>query len=129
MGTDSRLIDAYPGDYFVTFTAENGCSYEASFTIETSLTIYNGVSANADGKNDFFLVDCIDYFPNNNVKIYNRAGQRLFEVDGYNNTDVRFEGFSNVGGGGLQLPAGTYFYIIDLGNGEDPVQGFLELVR
>ncbi|MEQ6165614.1 gliding motility-associated C-terminal domain-containing protein, partial [Ekhidna sp. MALMAid0563] len=129
VGTDSRLIDAYPGDYFVTFTAENGCSYEASFTIETSLTIYNGVSANADGKNDFFLVDCIDYFPNNNVKIYNRAGQRLFEVDGYNNTDVRFEGFSNVGGGGLQLPAGTYFYIIDLGNGEDPVQGFLELVR
>ncbi len=129
VGTDSRLIDAYPGDYTVTFTAENGCSYEASFTIETSLTIYNGVSANADGKNDFFLIDCIDYFPNNNVKIYNRAGQRLYEVDGYNNTDVRFEGFSNVGGGGLQLPTGTYFYVIDLGNGEDPVQGFLELVR
>ncbi len=129
VGTNSRLIDAYPGDYTVTFTAENGCSYEAEFTIETSLTIYNGVSANADGKNDFLLIDCIDYFPNNNVKIYNRAGQRLFEVDGYNNTSVRFEGFSNVGGGGLQLPVGTYFYVVDLGTGEDPVQGYLELVR
>ncbi|WP_372530114.1 gliding motility-associated C-terminal domain-containing protein [Ekhidna sp.] len=129
VGTNSRLIDAYPGDYTVTFTAENGCTYDAAFTIETSLTIYNGVSANADGKNDFFLIDCIDYFPNNNVKIYNRAGQRLYEVDGYNNTTIRFEGFSNVGGGGLQLPPGTYFYVVDLGNGQDPVQGYLELVR
>ena len=129
VGDDSRLIDAFPGDYTVFFTAENGCEYEASFTIETSLTIYNGVSANADGKNDFFLIDCIDYFPNNNVKIFNRAGQRLYEIDGYNNTSVRFEGFSNVGGGGLKLPAGTYFYVIDLGTGESPVQGFLELVR
>ncbi|MEP2305750.1 MAG: gliding motility-associated C-terminal domain-containing protein, partial [Ekhidna sp.] len=129
VGNDSRLIDAYPGDYTVTFTAENGCSYSASFTIETSLNIYNGVSANADGKNDFFLIDCIDYFPNNNVQVYNRAGQKIYDIDGYNNTSIRFEGFSNVGGGGLKLPSGTYFYIIDLGNGEDPVQGYLELVR
>ncbi|WP_436516173.1 gliding motility-associated C-terminal domain-containing protein [Ekhidna sp. To15] len=129
VGSDSRLIDAYPGNYTVTFTAENGCSYSASFTIETSLTIYNGVSANGDGKNDFFLVDCIDYFPNNNLKIFNRAGQRVYDIDGYDNTSTRFEGISNVGSGGLQLPAGTYFYIIDLGNGEDPVQGYLELVR
>ncbi|WP_421765287.1 gliding motility-associated C-terminal domain-containing protein [Ekhidna sp.] len=129
VGNESSLIDAYPGDYTVTFTAENGCTYDASFTIETSLTIYNGVSANADGKNDFFLIDCIDYFPNNNVKIFNRAGQKIFDIDGYNNTSVRFEGFSNVGGGGLKLPAGTYFYLVDLGTGEDPVQGYLELVR
>ncbi|WP_425391329.1 gliding motility-associated C-terminal domain-containing protein [Ekhidna sp.] len=129
VGTDSRLIDAYPGDYTVTFTAENGCTYNASFTLETSLTIYNGVSANADGKNDFFLIDCIDYFPGNNVKIYNRAGQKVFDLDGYNNTSERFEGFSNVGGGGLKLPPGTYYYIVDLGTGEDPIQGYLELVR
>ncbi len=129
VGDDSRLIDAFPGDYTVYFTAENGCEYEASFTIETDLTIYNGVSANADGKNDFFLVDCIDYFPGNNVKIFNRAGQKIYDIDGYNNTSVRFEGLSNVGGGGLRLPSGTYFYVIDLGNGEDPVQGYLELVR
>ncbi|MEP0984113.1 gliding motility-associated C-terminal domain-containing protein, partial [Ekhidna sp.] len=129
VGDESSLIDAYPGDYTVTFTAENGCTYDASFTIETSLTIYNGVSANADGKNDFLLIDCIDYFPGNNVKIFNRAGQKIYDIDGYNNTSVRFEGFSNVGGGGLKLPAGTYFYLVDLGNGEDPIQGYLELVR
>ncbi|MEO1256069.1 MAG: gliding motility-associated C-terminal domain-containing protein, partial [Bacteroidota bacterium] len=129
VGNESSLIDAFPGDYTVFFTAENGCEYEASFSIETSLTIYNGVSANADGKNDFFLIDCIDYFPSNNVKIYNRAGQKIYDVDGYDNTSVRFEGFSNVGGGGLRLPSGTYYYVIELGNDEDPVVGFMEVVR
>ncbi len=131
VGNDSRLIDAYPGDYTVTFTAENGCEYSASFTIETSITVYNGVSANADGKNDFFLIDCIDYFPNNNVKIFNRAGQPIYETSGYDNVSNRFEGNANSGNtlGSQTLPAGTYFYIIDLGNGSDPIQGFLELVR
>ena len=94
-----------------------------------TLNIYNGVSANDDGKNDFFLIDCIDYFPNNNVKIFNRAGQRIYEVNQYDNRNVRFEGISNVGGGGLVLPSGTYYYLVDLGTGEDPIQGYLELVR
>ncbi|GAB4232548.1 MAG: hypothetical protein Tsb0034_05420 [Ekhidna sp.] len=129
VGTDSRLIDAFPGEYGVRFFAENGCDYYAEFSIETELNIYNGVSANGDGRNDFFLIDCVDYFPGNNVKIFNRAGQRVYEVDNYDNISVRFEGVSNVGGGGLILPPGTYFYLVDLGTGEDPIQGYLELVR
>ncbi|MFK7952775.1 MAG: gliding motility-associated C-terminal domain-containing protein, partial [Ekhidna sp.] len=131
VGNVSTLIDAYPGDYYVSFTAENGCRYSATFTIETSLTIYNGISANDDGKNDFFLIDCIDYFPANQVQIFNRAGQKVYEIDGYNNTSVRFDGFSNIGVGdaGLELPTGTYFYVVDLGNGDEPVQGYIEIVR
>ncbi|MEQ9466991.1 MAG: gliding motility-associated C-terminal domain-containing protein, partial [Ekhidna sp.] len=126
---DDGLADAFPGEYAVRFNAANGCDYYAEFTLETALNIYNGVSANGDGKNDFFLIDCIDFYPGNNVKIFNRAGQRVFDMDGYNNTSERFEGFSNVGGGGLKLPPGTYFYVVDLGTGEDPIQGYLELVR
>ena len=126
---DARLIDAFPGNYRVRFVAENGCEYFANFSVDVTLNIYNGVSANDDGRNDFFLIDCIDYFPQNNVKIFNRAGQRIYEVNGYDNRTVRFEGVSNVGGGGLVLPSGTYFYLVDLGTGEDPIQGFLELVR
>ena len=124
-----RLIDVGPGDYGVRINAANGCDYYAEFSVEVDLNVYNGVSANGDGKNDFFLIDCLDLFLNNNVKIFNRAGQKVYEVDGYDNTATRFEGVSNVGGGGLALPAGTYFYLIDLGTGGDPIQGYLELVR
>ncbi|MEQ8238214.1 MAG: gliding motility-associated C-terminal domain-containing protein, partial [Cyclobacteriaceae bacterium] len=122
------LGDAAPGLWNVWFRAENGCDYTADFEIETSLKIYNGVSANGDGANDFFLIDCIDLFPNNNVKIYNRDGLRVYEADQYNNFETRFDGTSNVGSAKL-LPGGTYFYIIDRGDGSDLVQGYVELVR
>ena len=129
VSTDARLIDAYPGTWTVTFVAQNGCEYSASFIVGTAVRVYNGVSANGDSKNDFLLIDCIDYFPNNNVQIFNRAGVKIYEADRYDNTNVRFEGTSNVGGGGLKLPEGTYFFVIEKRTGEQPIQGYLELVR
>ena len=129
VSTGSRLIDAIPGNYGVRFIADNGCEYYDEFEIGIELNIFNGISANGDRRNDFFLIDCLDLFPDNNVKIFNRAGQKIYDVDFYNNASTRFEGLSNVGAGGLVLPAGTYYYLIDLGTGGDLIQGYLELVR
>ena len=139
---DIKLVNAQPGRWDVRFVLDNDCEYFGTFGIETALKIYNGVSANADGLNDYFFIDCIDYFPNNNVQIFNRDGTKVWESDAYNNNDIRFDGFSNVGRGGLQLPAGTYFYIIEKGPQEwgtddeledntirPRIQGYLELVR
>ncbi len=139
---DIKLVNAQPGAWTVRFIADNDCEYTSTFSIQTALKIYNGVSANADGLNDYFFVDCIDYFPNNNVQIFNRDGTKVWEAPRYDNFEVRFEGLSNVGRGGLQLPAGTYFYIIEKGRQEGieddnftddtnrpRIQGYLELVR
>ncbi|MFT7238917.1 MAG: gliding motility-associated-like protein, partial [Cyclobacteriaceae bacterium] len=122
------LGDAAPGIWNVWFRAENGCDYNKDFEIETALKIYNGVSANGDGANEFFLIDCINLYTNNNVKIYNRDGLLVYETDQYDNFENRFEGNSNVGSSKL-LPSGTYFYIVDRGNGSDVVKGYVELVR
>ena len=126
---DAKLIDVAPGAYTVTFIARNGCTYSASFDMSTNLTVYNGVSANDDGMNDFFLIDCVDYFSGNSVKIYNRAGSLVYKVDNYDNVTTRFTGFSNIGRNERQLPVGTYYYLIDKGDGSDVIQGYLELVR
>ncbi len=139
---DIKLVNAQPGRWEVRFVLDNDCEYFGTFGIETALKIYNGVSANADGLNDYFFIDCIDYFPSNNVQIFNRDGTKVWESDSYDNNEVRFDGYSNVGRGGLQLPAGTYFYIIEKGpqdwGTEDElvdntirprIQGYLELVR
>ena len=128
VGENARLIDVGPGTYMVTFTADNGCEYSQTFTMATDVTVYNGLSANGDRLNDFFLIDCLDYFPNNKVTIFNRDGVRVYEIDNYDNVTNRFEGISNVGST-LTLPSGTYYYVIDKGDGTDPVQGYLELVR
>ncbi|MEP0369103.1 MAG: gliding motility-associated C-terminal domain-containing protein, partial [Cyclobacteriaceae bacterium] len=126
---ESTLIDAPPGLWTVEFKANNGCLYTAEFEIETSLRVYNGMSVNNDGDNEFFLIDCIDQFPDNKVTIFNRDGTRIFEIEGYDNFDKRFDGVSNVGKSGFVMPMGTYFYIIEKGDGSDPIQGYLELVR
>ncbi|MBV6644592.1 MAG: gliding motility-associated C-terminal domain-containing protein, partial [Cyclobacteriaceae bacterium] len=130
VSNDRKFVDAAPGSYTVEFVSSNGCTYTDSFVITPAIKIYNGVSANDDGLNDFFLIDCIDLFPNNFVQIYDPNGTKLFEIENYNNLpNRRFNGVTNLGAGGKQVPTGTLFYVIDLGDGSPLFQGFFELVR
>ena len=87
--------------------------------------IFTLVTSNQDGLNDYFKIAGIENFPDNNVKIYNRWGVLVFEVDNYGNnadSDNVFKGFS---GGRITinkdegLPFGTYFYVIEF-YGENP---------
>jgi gliding motility-associated-like protein len=86
---------------------------------------------NSDTRNDFWMIDCIERFPTNNVKVFNRSGVKVYEADGYNNNDVSFKGLGEKGlyTLGNELPDGTYFYIIDKRDGSKPIFGYLELVH
>ncbi|NAS32510.1 DUF11 domain-containing protein [Flavobacteriaceae bacterium R38] len=102
----------------------------AQATVEpTCLIIYNEFSPNGDGVNDFFQIDCISRFPNNKLEVYNRWGNIVFEQRNYDNT---WDGTSN-GRATIntdrQLPVGTYYYILDLGDGSQPRAGWLYINR
>ena len=107
--------------YSVKAKTSNGCeSNEVSFSIANacvpekrncSLVVYNGLSANGDGINDIFYIENIDCYPDSSLSIFNRAGERLFEQEGYNNTNKAFKGYSNIGTPKL-LSEGTYFYLL-----------------
>ncbi|HMQ00852.1 MAG TPA: gliding motility-associated C-terminal domain-containing protein, partial [Cyclobacteriaceae bacterium] len=88
----TAIYDQPDGTYRVNVVSTDGCETEVEVVIPTEITSYNGISANGDGLNDFFEIDCIERFPNNNVKIFNRAGIKVYEADGYNNQDVIFRG-------------------------------------
>ena len=79
------------------------------------LTIYNGISVNGDGENDYFKIEGIEYYPKNNLKIFNRWGVLVYERDGYTNNEP-FDGHSN-GRATIsvdsKLPQGTYYYILE----------------
>jgi gliding motility-associated-like protein len=62
-----------------------------------------------------------------NLKVFNRWGNLVYEQDNYKNN---WDGTSNKGinGNGV-LPDGTYFYIIDLNNGEKPYVGSVTIKR
>ncbi|QCK14917.1 gliding motility-associated C-terminal domain-containing protein [Mangrovivirga cuniculi] len=141
----SDLINISSGLYNVEVTTVFGCADSTDVVIEPDIFVYNGVSANEDGKNDHFIIDCIECFENNNVKIFNRYGDLVYETDGYTNDSDpdaqcqsvddtlgnNFRGTGNRGiyAGGKKLPIGTYFYVIDKGDGSEPKNGYLELVR
>ena len=80
------------------------------------LRVYNGVSPNGDGYNDFLVIENIEFYPNNRVIILNRWGDKVAEFKGYNNQDVIFDDAS--------LPAGTYYYhIVPGANGVPTLTG------
>jgi gliding motility-associated-like protein len=101
----------------------------------SNIIIYNAVTANGDGVNDFFMIDGVDCYSTNTVEIYNRWGVLVYTADGYNNKDVVFNGYSdgrvtitrNDG-----LPVGTYYYIFRYTNFDGTVKqkaGYLYLTR
>jgi hypothetical protein len=119
------------GTYTVTVTTFLGCSTSKDIVIKPEIHPYNGISRNGDSQNELFLINCIESFPLNSVKIFNRAGTLVYEADGYDNSAVFFDGKSNKGLSvmGTDLPGGTYFYIIDKHDGSKPLAGYLELIH
>ncbi len=124
------LANAMAGIYQVTLTTTMGCEATQDVNLPANILPFNGVSKTADNKNDFFLIQCIENFPQNHVEIFNRAGTKVYEANGYDNLDVLFDGKSNRGVSimGTNLPAGTYFYVISKGDGSRHMVGYLELV-
>ncbi|HKZ37668.1 MAG TPA: gliding motility-associated C-terminal domain-containing protein, partial [Chryseolinea sp.] len=126
-----QVSDLPPGIFTVKATSFKSCETSKTFEIKSDITVYNGISRNNDGLNDIFEVGCISEYPNNTVRIYNRAGTLVFEGNGYDNDNIYFSGVSNRGVNifGNELPDGTYFYIINRGNGTEPKTGYLELLH
>lgn len=83
---------------------------------EGDIVVYNGISPNDDGLNDYFIIEGINKYPKNKVSIYNRWGVKVFETTNYNSNGNVFNGYSDAKGTISRdngLPSGTYFYVIE----------------
>ena len=111
VGTD-RLV--------YTLCNAGGCA-TATVNIEVTnkLIAYNGVSVNGSDKNNHFHIAGIEAYPDNTVRIYNRWGVKVWEVQSYDNVRNVFKGISNgrvTVEAADKLPQGTYYYIIEYVN-------------
>ena len=88
------------------------------------------ISPNGDGTNDFLQFDNLEDTGSNQVFIYNRFGQKVFEKNDYTN---EFNGVSNqdnfVLNRDIGLPEGIYYYAVSLPDLNLSYQGFLILDR
>ncbi|WP_158526241.1 gliding motility-associated C-terminal domain-containing protein [Pedobacter paludis] len=112
--------------YTVTATSASGCSDIVQITITVTddfkVVPNNVITPNGDGKNDTWVVKNLDYYPNNTVGIYDRAGRKVYGTSSYKND---WDGTYN----GQPLAEGAYIYVIDLGKGIGLLRGTISIIR
>ncbi|WP_300666011.1 gliding motility-associated C-terminal domain-containing protein [Fluviicola sp.] len=104
----------------------NTSSVEAS---PGCLNVYNEITPNGDGMNDNLTISCIENYPDNSVTIYNRYGNKIYEVSGYKNNWNGIANVSGVIGSGDAIPSGTYYYVLKINNPEFESVGWVYVQR
>ena len=107
-------------DYFIyeLCTPSSQSCTTATVTIKVTHRVVpdNAMSANGDDKNDYFHILGIENYPDNQVTIYNRNGEKVFTISHYDNRQRVFKGSveGNVSlPNAAHLPQDTYFYLIE----------------
>jgi len=122
----SVIYNLPKGTYTVAVTDDNNCSVSENFDImninEFCFIIPDIITPNGDGKNDEWVIDGLEIYPEVTVEIYDRWGKRVFYSEGY---DHNFKGEMD----GKDLPMESYHYVIDLNNGTPVIIGNITIVR
>jgi gliding motility-associated-like protein len=108
--------------YYASYVGKE-CESTKRFAVELivrhcDVVIHNAVSANGDGRNDYFSIEGAETFTDNKLEIFNRWGAVVFETTRYGQNGNLFKGNANTGlasSGGL-LPFGTYYYVFSFTN-------------
>jgi gliding motility-associated-like protein len=86
------------------------------------IEVYNAISPNGDGLNDVLVIRNIGMYPSNELLIFNRRGQVVYDTRGYGQGNTFFDGRDKQGG---LLPSGQYFYALTIttASGEQQLKG------
>ncbi len=110
--------------YTLTATGAFGCTARDQMTVKILklVKVPNVFSPNGDNIHDQWLIPNLGDYPGCTVEVFNRFGQQVYHSAGYG---TPWNGTYN----GKELPAGTYYYIIQLQNGFKPLSGSVTIIR
>jgi gliding motility-associated-like protein len=123
--TTEDLMNVGAGTYSVVITDKNGCTYSTwiELTEPFALEMPTVITVNGDGKNDQFLINGLESFPENTLVIFNRWGDQVYEMTNYDNQ------WDGIGSNGNALPPGNYYVILNINSGQIILNGFVEIIR
>ena len=113
MGQESLYLDVPVSSYPLVITDSKGC-------VDTSwidMTVVecpppkptDRITPNEDGLNDMWRIHNIQFYPENEVFIFDRWGQRVYHEKGYDNLDGWQAKYL-----GSNMPVSTYYYILKI---------------
>jgi gliding motility-associated-like protein len=112
--------------YRLEVTSNVGCgtsSDETLVRVFETVKVPNTFTPNGDGYNDVWEIDLLPIFDNCVLEVYNTAGQLVYRTIGYSKP---WDGTRN----GSPLPAGTYYYAIDLKvPNANRLSGYITIIR
>lgn len=129
-GKNTAILEVRPSQtttYSVTATNASGSTESKAINLIVledfvKIKATNIISPNGDGVNDKWVIDNIDLYPNNEVRVFDKAGRFIYGKKGYDNS---WEGTLN----GAPLAEGSYYYTIDFGTNRPPFRGFITITR
>jgi gliding motility-associated-like protein len=103
---------------------------EQSNTLKTTIlatnicnaTIPTAFSPNGDGINDTWKIPMLTGYPQSRMSIFDRSGVKIFETTGYS---IPWNGSHD----GKTLPAGVYYYVIDLKPEKRKMSGSVAILK
>ena len=112
------IRDSYPITLLV--TTANGCTDTITYlftVIPTEIFVPNVFSPNGDGDNDNLEFTGVEYYPNSDLKVFNRWGQTVYESTSYRNQWSPKD-----------VSEGTYYYVLTRSDGKE-YAGHVTLLR
>jgi gliding motility-associated-like protein len=124
--TNIRNPNTTPVDditYTLRVTSDSGCVNKDEIFVKVlkSPEVPNAFSPNGDGINDTWEIKYLDSYPGATIEIYNRYGQLIFNTTNYK----AWDGKAN----GIDVPFGTYYYIVNPKNGRGILRGSITIIR
>ncbi|KAB1153589.1 gliding motility-associated C-terminal domain-containing protein [Flavobacterium luteum] len=134
IGSDSNVLNVsdilastlekedFPLEYNLTISSSStGCETTNKITVTSVFCdIQKGISPDGNGSNDNFD---LSFRKVKKLEIFNRYGLKLYSKMNYTN---QWEGQTD---NGDILPSATYYYVIEFNTGEEPITGWIYLIR
>ena len=131
-GETSQQIEVFTGEQFISVEVTNpaGCSGSDEIHIQPCSpeaffgSIANTITPNNDNVNDTWQIDEAMAYPEIEIEIFDRWGRLVWRsTRGYT------ENWDGRNMNGKELPMDSYFYVINLNDGSDLMNGTITIIR
>ncbi|MGZ3866659.1 MAG: gliding motility-associated C-terminal domain-containing protein [Bacteroidia bacterium] len=126
--TTLTISNLAPGNYDFMVTDKYGRTASATGIVEgttqdiTCLNIPSAFTPDNDGTNDVWRIRSLNEYTDCSVEVFNQWGSLVFKSKGY---ETPWDGTYN----GDPVPAGAYYYVIDLKNGTNKFNGTVTIIK